>query len=257
MSPLARRTAAHLVLLAPLLAACVPQATSTRAVLADREKFLNERFDPSVLRPGVRDAFKVGSPAAVRFKRLEGSITAVTEEGNKTETAQGKLVLLDAGDGMVKAAVEYSRNDIPYRLNQMLSYRNLVALRWVAISHAATLSQALREVVATSVTTPGIEQPVAGREYVYKMLWGLVGEGVAHNEVQVSCKVGETVPASTVAAGLPGDAVELACENKEKDVLVGRERYRMVPELGVAFMAELTNSRSKTTFTLADVKIER
>lgn len=251
------RTALQLALLTPLLAGCIPQLTVTQNVLKDKDRFLNERFDPSVLRPAVREAFKGAGAAAVRFKRLEGSITAVTTQGDRSETAQGKLLMLDAGDGLVKIAVEYSRNDIPYRLNQMVSYRNVVSLRWVVISHAATRSQPLREVVSVPVATPGVEQPVAGMEYVYEVLWGVVGEGIANHQIQVACKAGARVPAAAIAAGLPGEAVALLCEHKEKDVLVGRERYQMVPELGVAFWSELASASSRTAFTLTDVKIER
>lgn len=257
MSPLARRTAAHLVLLTPLLAACVPMVTSNKAVVEDKEKYLNEKFDPSAARPAVLAAVKAVAPPAVRFKRLDASIVAVTDEQGKSETAQGKVVMLDAGDGLVKVAVEYSNNDIPYRLNEMLTYRNVVALRWLAAFHSSNQARPTYEAVAMPAFAPGLEQPAAGKEYIFKRLWGVVGEGYSRGDIELRCKPGATLQAATLSAELSGEAVELECEKRERDVLVGREKYVMPLDLGVAFMTELTTSKSKAVFSFSEVQVTR
>ncbi len=239
------------------LAGCAFPAPTGRTsdVVADKQKFLEETFEPKNAYAAVVAAFAPHRP--VLFRRLQATYDVESNENGKTLTRNGTLTLVNAGSGMVKRSMEFSQNGIPYRLNGALSYRNVIALRVQDVFYNQTNLQRPSSIRSIAVPPAGLERPVTGQEFAFDYKVGLDGM-LTELPLKEVCKAGPESQASAIHPKLTGSAVRLDCELfGGNGQLVSRLHFEMLVDLGIATLVEDASSSDKHDFKLVDITVEK
>jgi hypothetical protein len=222
---------------------------AVRDLLANREKILGDTMSPDKLSPEVRKAVEDAATGA-SFTKMVVMLDASVEESGRVVERRGVVTLVNASKGLVERQEEWSQNDVPFRINNYLTYGGFLPLRYQEAHLARDESEPVLAVRAVVRFTPGGLRPVDGKAYEYEFRWK------SGDLRKWACKAGSSAPASAIHTGLKGEAVPLTCEIKDaRGAIVGREDHLFLEDYGVAISAGSSTSQTKAKLQVVDVKI--
>lgn len=250
-----RAAAAALCIGAALLTGCVA-TVPVKDMIGDREAFLGTQFAPSKLRPEVKAAVDKAAVPTPAFRSMKlGFNLANDDEGKKRDVAATAIVL-NAGNGLFQRQDELSTNGFPYRINNELTFLGLRPLVWQSAFHSRSNSELGYEVKQVVRMDSKLATAMAGDELVYEATSGTSQQVANYATLKASCKVGDTVPASTVHAAFEGDALKLTCTRfDDKGIAFSKTESVYLKRYAYALPIEYSSSQVRNTYTYTKVEI--
>lgn len=250
-----RAANAALCLAAIALTGCVA-TVPVKDMISDREAFLSTQFAPSKLRLEVKTAIDKASVPTPAFKSMKLSFRLADDDEGKKRDIEGSAIVLNAGNGLFQRQDELSTNGFPYRVNNQLDYLGLRPLIWQSGFHGRNASEFAYEVkqVKRFDSKPGSAK--TDDELIYEASSGSTQQFANFMTYKLTCKVGNTVPASTINAGFEGDAVKLTCTRTDENGAAASKMENVyLKRYSYTLPLEYTSSRIRSTYTYTKVEI--
>jgi hypothetical protein len=245
------------VVAAATLSACVA-TVPIKDMIADRETFLSTNFAATKLQPGVKAAVDKKAVPSTAFKSMRLSFNLVSEEEGRKRDVEGTMLILNAGNGLFQRQSEMSANGFPYRINNQLDYRGLRPLTWQSGFHNRQQSEIRYEIKEIKRFDTNFATAKAGDELLFEGSSGNSEQVTNYTPLKYTCKVGDTVAASTIHAALTGDAVKLACTSFDNNgVAASKSTYAFLKSYGVALTLDYSASRGRDDYTYTKVDIQK
>jgi len=241
---------------AATLTACVV-TVPIKDMITDRETFLSTNFAPAKLQPGVKAAVDKLAVPSTAFKSMRLSFKLASDDEGRKRDVDGTTILLNAGGGLFQRQSEMSANGFPYRINNQLDYMGMRPLTWQSGFHNRQQSEIRYELKEIKRFDTHFATAKQGDELLFEGTSGNVEQVAGYAQLKYSCKVGETVAASTVHAALAGDAVKIVCTYLDTNgIASSKTTYGFLKSYGVALTLEYSASRGRDqyTYTLVDVQ---
>lgn len=179
------------------------------------------------------------------------SVTLESNDGKK-ETNIAVTTVDDNGNGILSSRTELSGNGIPFGLLYETSYRGLLALRTQNMLLRAQSTSMIYEIKDITAINP-IPTDI-GATFTARFKTGTAIQITGFIDVERACTVERQFPAATLNAKLGGNAVEYRCEYRMNNTVVSRSKWVMLERYGYALQTEKTDSNSKTTYQITDVR---
>ena len=209
-------------------------------------------FAPPALSPALAKQLPAGAPGS-RFERLVLTTQSNAEQADgRKESWTAVMTLVDGGQGLVQTMTELSSNQVAYGRIHSLSYRGLIDLRWQNVQLSGNGGGPLYEVKQVSRFDALPAGP--GQEFGYEFQSGAEAQRGNFQTSQRSCQSVRTLPASALHAKLPGQAIELACSQKNNNGVANTSRWMLLEQYGVAVLVESRSGARKIEVRLLDVK---
>jgi hypothetical protein len=237
------------------LTGCVA-TVPVKDMIGDREAFLRTQYAPAKLRPEVKAAVDKAAVPTSSFKSMKITFRLNNDDEGKKREVEGSAVLLNAGNGLFQRQDELSTNGFPYRINNELNQLGLRPLVWQSAFHSRSNSELGYEVKQVVRLDSKFASAKAGDELVYEVTTGTNQQVANYAPLKVSCKVGDTVPASTVNASFEGDAVKLTCTRfDDKGIAFSKTESVYLKRYAYALPIEYTSSQVRNTYSYTKVEI--
>lgn len=242
---------------AATLAGCVTTAP-IKDMISDRETFLNTQFTPAKLRPEVKAVVDKHAVKTASFKSMRLSFRLATDDDGRKRDVEGTAIILNAGGGLFQRQDELSSNGFPYRVNNTLDFLGVRSLIWQSGFHNRANAEMGYEVKQLKRLDAGLATAKMGDELIYEGATGSTQQVVNYLPFRVVCKVGDTVPASTLNAGFEGQGVKLTCTRTDDNgTLSSKANYLYLKAYGVALATDYASSRVRDEFTYDKVDVRR
>lgn len=252
-----RAANAAICMAAAALTGCVA-TVPVRDMIGDREAFLATQFAPAKLRPEVKAAVDKAAVPTPAFKSMKLSYRLANDDEGKKRDVEVSAIVLNAGNGLFQRQDELSTNGFPYRINNELDYLGLRAMIWQSAFHSRSNSELAYEVKQIVRLDSKLASAKAGDELVYEVTTGTTQQVANYTTLKVGCKVGDTVPASTVNAAFEGDAVKLTCTRfDDKGIAFAKTETMYLKRYAFALTMEYTSSQVRNTYTYTKVEIRK
>jgi hypothetical protein len=252
-----RAASAALCLAATALTGCVA-TVPVKDMIGDREAFLATQFAPAKLRPEVKAAVDKAAVPTPAFKSMKLAYRLANDDEGKKRDVEVSTIVLNAGNGLFQRQDELSTNGFPYRINNELDFLGLRALIWQSAFHSRSNSELAYEVKQVVRMDSKLASAKAGDELVYEVTTGTSQQVANYATLKITCKVGDTVPASTVNAEFEGDAVKLACTRfDDKGIAFSKTDTVYLKRYALALTMEYTSSQVRNTYTYTKVEIRK
>ncbi|MES2582621.1 MAG: hypothetical protein V4627_07885 [Pseudomonadota bacterium] len=248
--------AASLCLVAMSLAGCAT-TTPVKEVLANPDVYLS-KFSPATLPADVASKISKGE-TPIGFSRMEfqRELTEVRSDVKTDRAVTAKVVMVNAGNGLIQSYEEVSNNLIPFRINYKLSYRGFLHLRWQTVFLNRENSDQVQEVKALTRLDSLKPNSAAGTPLEYGMTYGSQIQIANYRDARDVCNLGETRPASELSAGLEGQTIDLTCEHfGPNGQVTGKSVHAYLQKYGVAVQRSYTDSNVRNTYVVKSVKIQ-
>jgi hypothetical protein len=252
-----RAASAVMCIAAAALTGCVA-TVPVKEMLGDREAFLAAQFAPAKLRPDVKAAVDKAAVPTPAFKSMKLSYRLANDDEGKKRDVEVSALVLNAGNGLFQRQDELSTNGFPYRINNELDYLGLRALIWQSAFHTRSNSELGYEVKQVVRLDSKLASAKAGDELVYEVATGTTQQIANYATLKVTCKAGDTVPASTVNAAFEGDALKLTCTRfDDKGIAFSKTENVYLKRYAFALTLEYTSSQVRNTYTYTKVEIRK
>lgn len=244
-----------LAVAAALLALDGCSHVAVKDLLANRDQVLRDTMSPDNLSSEVRHAVEDSATGASFTKMVVIFDALIEEDGRQPERRSVVRTLVNANKGLVERQDEWSNNDVPYRIRNLLTYGGFLPLRVQDALLAHETTEPASGVIEVVRFTPGALHPVDGKTYEYRFKWRWYGvPGRSTNSH--TCRAGPSGPANMIHASLKGEAVPLSCEfRNENGALVERQDYAFLHDYGVAVDTRSATASLKANMRVIDVKI--
>lgn len=248
---------AALCMAAAALTGCVV-TVPVKEMIGDREAFLATQYAPAKLRPEVKAAVDKAAVPTAAFKSMKLSYRLASEDEGRKRDIEATSIVVNAGNGLFQRQDELSSNGFPYRINNELDFQGLRPLIWQSAFHSRSNSELAYEVKQIVRLDVMLASAKAGDELVHEVTTASSQQVANYSPNKSVCKVGDTVPASTVNAGFEGEAVKLTCTRfDEKGIAFGKAEKVYLKRYGYALTMELTSSQIRNTYTYTKVEFRK
>lgn len=235
--------------------------TALKPMLQDSEGYSARYFSLEMLSPAARAKLPAAGTDPLGFKRLEikGSFkilgNAASNSPPRHYTVE-ETMINDHDNGVVRGIEHRSVDGLPLSVIYWSSYHHVAPLSWQSglPSHAWTLPIASIRSVST---WDGMTTIQPNTTYDFVMNYAYPDPLSPSWKAERRCKSGSFYDASRFLAGLPGQAIDLACSNINSNgakalqfELVWLTQYR------VALLAKTTSVTGTTLYTYDSVVSE-
>lgn len=239
---------------AALLSACANTAL-VKDVLASPDAYLAQFASAPLPADAAKRFGAAAGPSA--FQRIEMDVQIEEERtGQPARSVSTRMVLTDAGNGLIRSYEEVRNNGVAFRTNYKLGYRGLLPVRWQTVFHNRSNADVPFEVKSFSQfsTLDASTQP--GTTLRYAMADGSQVQIANFMNAEAVCTVGAQQPASTLHPAIEGNAIEISCDHYGSNgQVVGKSTSSYLVRYGVAVRRNYVNSDTRNTHQIQSVKI--
>ena len=238
-------------LLASALSGCV-SITPVKDITADQTGYMQKKFSPSNLSPGVASKLPTEKRQLVSSQvTLSKESTSETSD-KKIETWKSVETVTSLGNGLFQRKTESSNNDISYRISYALTYKGFFALRRQDVNLSAANAGTIFE---TKEIKRFDEIPNASNsESVLEYANGTEPQIVNFYQGKYVCKYLKTVPGKEIHKSISGNVIQLECNNIDNNSVQAKSQWAYLDSYGFATMTSYISSGKKTTITVLDFK---
>lgn len=230
--------------------------TRVKDVVADSQAYLSGHFSPNAVSPEVVNMITASDNEPVHFSHIVMHLTWHYNVNDASRASSGDEVrtLDSAGGPFVATLSKRSKNGTPVAQTFALTYRNMFELKnqWLDLSQE----------FVTPPTEMGLVQrfdPLsslgAGAQYSFT-----VGTRTPVNKfspASASCTSEGKLDASTVAASLRGEAINVACSYyNSNSQLTSKSRFIYLPQYGVVVPLSVQSARGRSEATLTAISVQ-
>lgn len=235
-----------------LLCGCV---TRVADVVSNDHAYLDTNFSPTTLPASVARQVAVADEPPMTFRHMALVVLTRDQYTRKLSVVQTKIVLDNAGGGLVKRLTERTQSGIPSSQYYELSYRGILPLRWNLVKLYEEIGPPIREVTEFSRFDPlMLGEPGGELHYEYEERSAMGGH--SSDRVQI-CKIGKRHPARQIYLALAGDAVDLNCERRDDHGLIKDvSKWAYLPDYGVALQTGTEIEGAFVTYEIQTMQIE-
>jgi hypothetical protein len=249
-------TAARAVAVLAALAGCT-SVVPMRDMVENPERFLRSNFSPEKLSPEVRAAVERGERVQPRFDRVAVKYAIQSDEDGVSKLSEAMGLYVNAGNGYVLRRSEYSRNGIPYRINNALLVAGAFPLRWQAGFHGNERSSEAFQYREVNRLDRGIVSPKPGEVYVIEGSTSQANQVTSH-PARVECKASDGGSATAYSPNLSGPVVDLECSHLAANgSVMARDRLIFLSDYGLALHMGGSSARAKSSHTITGVEVTR
>lgn len=165
-------------------------------------------------------------------------------------------VLVNGGGNLVRSYETVRNNNVPFRMNYRVTYRNIVPVKWQTVFTSRPNANFPFEVksMSKSASIPAI---LKGGSAEFKMLTGSQMQVANYLDSREVCTAGATREARTLNAALAGDMTEMRCENYGANgQVVSNRTYAYLHRYGAGIETSFADSTSRVTNAVTSVKIQ-
>lgn len=165
-----------------------------------------------------------------------------------------KVFMPGAAPGTVRDYDIWSTNDIPFRYNFRVTYRNYVSLKWQYVY----VNRGNAEPYSELKTLDHID-PIEGRTEPARASYsfGAQGQTSGFRAETLTCTFGSVKPAKNLHPDLVGDFTEMTCDyHGPNGQLVSQGKFAYLQKYGIALAMEHHDASVKTTFKIETVHVE-
>jgi len=239
-------------------AACVPQQTRMREIVADKHGYLEKEFSTQKISGDVSGKLPpaTATPSPAKEIRIKfSSVYARSDKETMMPTINATYVGL--GNGYSQQLLEFSNNDVPYLLDYSLLYSGAFPLKSQKVRMRYTHAEAAVMTKKIGKLSPFSKKPDENSEYTIEYTSEPDRQGAVSQKSSITCRSQKSYPANKLHAKFSGNALDMICEHLNDGVLRMKRKYAFLHEYGVAILLEDQGSSFKLTNTIVDASVVR
>ena len=234
-------------------------ADHVKDILADKMRYLSERFSTAAVNKSVIDTITKADSAELNFHKMVFTIVPrhPQSQNGTPQDYQLTLTLIHAGGPFVQSLDELSTNGFPSSMTYALSYRNAFFLDEQSVNLSAqdaASSYVVKNLKAFSAESMA-ENATGDFEWRYQMAPHI--QIMNFKDTYYHCTYGASYEASVINFKLKGSAQDLSCDMRnDNNVVTSHVTVAKLPYYGISIIRSRTSTTSATDFTVTNVEID-